>query len=145
MATKSVLTRRVPLKLLAIALGACLPAACSSTGKPPAEAQRAAWPVFASPRMESVVIDGDAADWGDGGFRVDALITDRGSMPGQGPMPARQDCSAGMRLGWNDTGLFVLLVVTGSDWSEAQKSYELYAGDSVEFYLAPRPGGLASP
>jgi hypothetical protein len=92
--------------------------------------------VFDVPRMEAMLVNGDAADWGDRGLRVDTLI------PPEGPMPARQAFSASMRLGWNDAGLLVLLEVTGHDWSESEKVTELFARDSVEFYLAQHPGSM---
>jgi hypothetical protein len=91
---------------------------------------------FAIPRLESILLNGEASDWGGGGFRVDALI------PAEGPMPAPQTCAAGMRLGWNDDGLLVWLDVAGGDWSEAEKITELFARDSVEFYLARYPGSM---
>jgi hypothetical protein len=90
--------------------------------------------VFAVPRLDGLLLDGDAADWGDRGFRVDALI------PAEGPMPDPAACAAGLRLGWNDSGLLVLLDVAGSDWSEAAKITDLFSRDSVEFYLARYPG-----
>ena len=80
------------------------------------------------------MIDGQARDWGAAGFRVDALI------PGEGAIPARTNFAAGLRLGWNETGLLVLLEVTGRDWSEAEKITELFSRDSAEFYLARNPG-----
>jgi len=93
-----------------------------------------AWPVFAVPRMNAILLNGDATDWREDGFRVDALI------PVAGPMPAQQVCAASMRLGWNDAGLLVLLDVSGSDWNEAEAITELFKRDSVEFYLALHPG-----
>ncbi|MDP6810879.1 MAG: sugar-binding protein [Kiritimatiellia bacterium] len=126
--------------LLGAVLGMHLLAGCASIGRPSRETDRSALPVFSVPRMESVVIDGYAGDWAEDGFRVDVLISDRGREPGQGPMPARQDCSAAARLGWGEDGLLVLLNVTGRDWQEAEKVAELYNGDSVECYLAPYPG-----
>jgi hypothetical protein len=107
---------------------------CSTMDKKPGAAGPTPWPIFGIPFMPSVVVDGDAEDWGDGGFRVDSLI------PAQGPLPARQDCAAAMRLGWNDVGLLVRLDVTGRDWTEAEKITELFGRDSVEFYLARYPG-----
>ncbi|MEI6211346.1 MAG: sugar-binding protein [bacterium] len=107
---------------------------CSTIGKQTDETSLAPSPVFAIPRIPAVVVDGNAADWGDGGFRVEALI------PDQGAAPARQDCAASLRLGWNDNGLLVLLDVTGHDWSEADKVTDLFGRDSVEFYLAQYPG-----
>jgi len=97
-------------------------------------ADKVSEPVYSIPRLESVVIDGNAEDWKDAGFRVDALV------PVEGPLPAREDCGAAMRLGWNETGLLVLIQVTGREWSEADKSDELWKRDSVELYLAPHVG-----
>jgi len=107
---------------------------CSTTGGALETKSVRAWSAFAIPRMDAILLDGHATDWGDGGFRVDMLI------PAEGPMPAPQACAVSMRLGWNDAGLLVLLDVAGSDWSEAEKVTELFARDSVEFYLARYPG-----
>jgi len=125
------------VRVAALILGVCAMTGCSTVGKQSAAANPAPAPVFAIPRMPSVIIDAGPGDWGEGGFRVDALI------PDQGPMPAPQDCAAGMRLGWNDAGLLVLLEVAGRDWSEAEKTGELFGRDSVEFYLARYPGSTA--
>ena len=61
------------------------------------------WPVYDVPQMKAVVIDGKAGDWGDGGFRVDLLQRQGGDDD-----PAADHDSA-VRLGWNDSGLLVLV------------------------------------
>lgn len=92
--------------------------------------------LFDIPRLEHIAIDGDTADWekGGGGFRVDLLL------PVQAQLPDRAEFSAGMRLGWDDDGLLVLVTVTGRDWSEADKLEELWKRDSVELLMAPAAG-----
>jgi hypothetical protein len=120
--------------LLVALLGVWIMSGCHSLEKQSGSRPAPLPTAFAIPRLESVRPDGDAGDWGEGGFRVDALI------PAEGPMPAPQECAASMRLGWNQTGLLVRLEVAGCDWSEAEKITELFARDSVEFYLARYPG-----
>lgn len=113
---------------------------CSSIGRTTVPSRQTVDPTASIPRMPDVVIDGTAGDWGGGGFRVDILAPQPGTEPGQGGMPVRSEFAASMRLGWNEAGLLVLLNVTGADWSEGEKPDELGARDSVEFYLAARPG-----
>lgn len=107
---------------------------CNTIGKPTEAAGPVSAPVFSIPKMPAVMIDGASNDWGAAGFRVDALLPDKESMP------ARTDFAAALRLGWNESGLLVLLEVTGRDWSESEQIAELFSRDSVEFYLARYPG-----
>ena len=88
--------------------------------------------VFEIPRLDTVVIDGDVAEW-DKAFHVDVLL------PVNAPLPARPTFSAAARLGWNAAGLLVLVTVTGTNRHEAAKLDELWKGDSVELYLASSP------
>jgi len=131
-----------PSRIAAIGVIAMTALSVSCRSIPGASGQERSQPqsVFAIPRMPAVVVDGDETDWGRDGFRVDILAPQPGTEPGQGSMPARTDFAAAMRLGWNETGLLVLLEVTGRDWSEGEKPDDLVARDSVEFYLAAYPG-----
>jgi hypothetical protein len=107
---------------------------CVTSGGQRERGDALATAVFDVPRLESILIDGTAEDWGTRGFRVDAL------MPDGEAMPDRRDFGAALRLGWNETGLLVLLELTARDWREAEKITELFQHDSAEFYLATHPG-----
>ena len=61
--------------------------------------------VFDVPYLRDIVIDGKADDWGDGGFRVDAMT------PVSGQMQTPEKGDAKFRLGWNDQGLLALVSV----------------------------------
>lgn len=120
--------------IITVFLAARFPAGICAAGDKAGAPETSQWPVFSIPRLESVAIDGDAADWKEDGFRVDVLV------PAEGPIPDRVDCGAAMRLGWNEAGLLVLLEVAGRDWNEADRQDELWKRDSVELFLAPRTG-----
>ena len=128
------LWRQTLAPALASVLGAIFMSGCNTIGKPSGSAGQISAPVFDIPHLPAIGIDGQPDDWGAAGFRVDTLVPDKESMP------ARKEFAAGLRLGWNDSGLLVLLEVTGRDWSESEKITELFSRDSVEFYLARYPG-----
>ena len=86
-------------------------------------------PVFDIPRMEGLKIDGDPADWGDRGFRVEGLAEDQGARP-----PAKS-FDARFRLGWNDEGLLLLVEVRDETVCEAADD-QLYLADSIEVFVA---------
>ncbi len=89
-------------------------------------------PIFDVPRMEKVAIDGNAVDWGDGGFRIDLLV------PPDGPIRKASDHLSTARLAWNDKGLLILLTVHDDKWVEGPRIEELWRGDGVEVFLAPK-------
>ena len=91
-------------------------------------------PVFDVPLMKGIKVDGKRQDWADGGFRVDLLCP-----PGSRPLPA-QDHDPRFRLGWNDEGLLVLIRVGDDHWIEHAREDWLWRYDSIELFLAPRPG-----
>jgi len=91
-------------------------------------------PVFDVPRLERIAVDGEAGDWGDAGFRVDALA----GVNGDTKPPAEFDPA--FRLGWDERGLLVCVRVKARDFHEAEKDDQLYDGDGVELYLAPLRG-----
>lgn len=91
-------------------------------------------PIFDIPRMESIVIDGNAADWGDNGFRVDLL------MPVEGDLRPAADHSARVRLAWCSKGLLMLAFVQDDQWVESPSLGSLWQGDALEVFMAPKKG-----
>ena len=77
-------------------------------------AQGADAPVYDIPRMDKVVLDGDAADWGDGGFRSTRL------RPRAAPSRPPRLFHARVRLGWNDEGLLLVVFWHDASWEEAR-------------------------
>lgn len=63
-------------------------------------------PLFDVPRLKTISIDGNSADWGDQGFRIGALTSI------ERKMPLADDLDAGFRLGWDQRGLLVLVIVS---------------------------------
>jgi len=91
-------------------------------------------PVYDVPRLDGIVIDGDAADWGKGGFRVERMVRSKG------PATRRKNFDARFRLGWNDRGLLVLVTVCDDIGFESENVSELWLKDCVELFLAPQRG-----
>ena len=89
-------------------------------------------PLFDIPRLNNIIIDGRADDWGDAGFAVEVMASVDGRI-----MP-RSDMDSRLSLGWNDRGLLVLIRATDQSFVEAEKADALYEGDCVELYLADR-------
>jgi predicted esterase len=87
-------------------------------------------PIFDIPRLDGIIVDGNAVDWAEGGFRVDVLLD-----PGQKPRTAA-GLDAFLRLGWNDRGLLALLTVTDAVPVEDDKDDALWRKDSVELFVA---------
>ena len=85
------------------------------------------------PRRD-IVIDGDAADWGDGGLQVTSL-------PGpKGVLRAPENLDASFRLAWSPEGLLVLARITDNVLWESANTDRLYEGDSIELFMTPRIG-----
>jgi CubicO group peptidase (beta-lactamase class C family) len=84
------------------------------------------------PRLQGIVVDGNATDWGERGFRVEVLPND------QGALRPPQDLDSQLRLGWNDEGLLVLVTVQDGVASEEGDPWN---GDSVELFLGPNGSG----
>lgn len=83
------------------------------------------------PKMEGITIDGQLADWKDGGFRIESLcqlINWRGDRI--------KDHNA-VRLGWDDRGLLVLVEVQDATPSESACLQQLADFDSVDIYATP--------
>jgi predicted esterase len=92
-------------------------------------------PVFDIPRLDNVVIDGKPDDWGDAGFRVEAMA----SVDGKVTPTSELDCR--FRLAWDNQGLLVLLTVQGDSFIENDAEDCLWQNDCIELYLANRRGG----
>ena len=92
-------------------------------------------PVFDIPKLDAIKVDGAPDDWGSRGFQVDVLADASGNV-----RPA-DNFSPSFRLGWNDEGLLVLVtVVDDVPFESPQEKYELWKGDSVEFFVATERG-----
>jgi caffeoyl-CoA O-methyltransferase len=87
--------------------------------------------VFDIPKIDDITIDGRDNDWGVRGFRVDHIAAPNGTV-----LPAR-DFDVRFRLGWNETGLLVLVTVQDDiAWEAPERVWrfdcvELYVGDHV--------------
>ena len=92
-------------------------------------------PVFDIPRMDKMIMDGDAKDWGDGGFRVEVLAAPDGAVA------PKERFNARMRLGWNDEGLLVLVQVRDEEFNESSDEKALWSGNSVELFMVDKCGG----
>ena len=97
--------------------------------------QVSAQPVYAVPRLEGLVVDGRADDWGARGFRVDAMVDS-----GSGRVRPAVDYDPRFRLGWNEQGLLVLAQVDDDVAEESANDSTLYERDSVELFVAIRQG-----
>jgi hypothetical protein len=111
-----------PCTALVAALLAILPAAAQER------------PVFDVPRVEGVTIDGDLADWGEGGLRVRIMTSETGELA----EPA--DFDPQFRLGWNADGLLVALNVRDDDFVEGPDLDNLWTADSAEVFVSTGVG-----
>lgn len=91
-------------------------------------------PVFDVPRLDKIVIDGKADDWGDSGFKVEALA------PVNGGLRAASDFAASFRLGWNERGLLLLTIVRDNDLGENKDTKALWQKDSLELFWGGKVG-----
>jgi len=96
-------------------------------------------PVFDVPRLAKIAIDGKADDWDKGGYRVDLLmpINTRDEPLG---LKAAADHSAACRIGWDDRGLLLLMVIRDDKWLEEPRANALGRYDAVELYMSPKRG-----
>ena len=110
-------------------------------------------PTFDIPRMENVIIDGKADDWGSagspqasslqgGGFQVGLLSPLRLSFlaPHGHNLPATDDHEPRFRLGWDMDGLLFLATVRDDRWIEQDDVNMLWKHDGIELFLASEPG-----
>lgn len=114
------------MRAIALAAGLCVLCLCG--GMVWADEAR----VFDIPRLDGIIIDGNAADWGDRGMRVDLLAD------AAGKVKRTEDFDAAFRLGWNDHGLLILLTVHDDIWLEDPDEAFLHRMDGVELFLADK-------
>ena len=86
------------------------------------------------PWIGEITIDGDAADWGDEGFRVEALSTVGRVVTSSGVFAPT------VRLGWDEEGLVIFVTVRDETISPAKKGTKLTEGDWVQVYVSSGPG-----
>ncbi|MHC4591502.1 MAG: serine hydrolase [Planctomycetota bacterium] len=91
-------------------------------------------PVFDVPELEGIVIDGDAEDWDEGGFRVEVMADP------QGHARPPDDLDARFRLAWDQEGLVLLVEVQDDVSTEADRVDQLYTGDCVQAFVADEVG-----
>jgi hypothetical protein len=85
-------------------------------------------PRFDVPRIDGIVIDGEGADWADGGFAVQALCD----------WPVGKDVGDGdarFRLAWDQAGLLVLGEVNDQEFVESDADQRLWEGDGIELFV----------
>jgi len=86
--------------------------------------------VYDIPRVPAKPVD--AADWGDAGFRVAAMVdTDSGTA-------AAEFHAARCRMGWNDEGLLIYMDVRDATPAEGARIWE---GDCVEIFVGREAAG----
>ncbi|MEM8782662.1 MAG: serine hydrolase [Planctomycetota bacterium] len=107
----------------------CVGAIVSTAVMSPVAAQEGAFDI---PKLDGVRIDGEAADWGAAGLRIEAMKTDA-----QRPAVAVE--GGLMRLGWDVEGLLLCAEVL-DDAAVEGPSHALWEGDGVEVFLTPSPG-----
>ena len=91
-------------------------------------------PVYDIPPIDRILIDGDAGDWGERGFRVELLPDPDGRF-----LPA-DDFDVRFRMGWNKGGLFILVEVTDDIAHEHEELKRLWQEDCVEIFVAEERG-----
>ena len=87
------------------------------------------------PRTDGIVIDGKADEWGERGYRVEILSSERG------PLQPADDLDVRFRLGWDPRGLLVLAFVRDDVLLESEADDRLWERDGVELFLADHLGG----
>lgn len=94
-------------------------------------------PRVAVPRVADLVIDGEAADWGDAGLKVEVLTA-------TAPRQTLGNFDAWARLAWDERGLLILLTVRDDRPREEDRAENFWRGSSVELFLAEAQGGTNS-
>ncbi|MCC5806993.1 MAG: metallophosphoesterase [Opitutales bacterium] len=89
---------------------------------------------FDVPNVGYVSIDGHIDEWWERGLEV-ALLGDENNV-----RPAENELSAEARVGWNEDGLLVALRVRDDTTIEYPQASRLWAGDSVELFVADELG-----
>ena len=90
--------------------------------------------VFHIPRIEGLIVDGSADDWGKQGFRVEVLADSDGRT-----LPV-DDFDAKFRLAWDQQGLYVLAVVQDDIAVEHENLSRLWRTDCVELFVSEYVG-----
>lgn len=91
-------------------------------------------PIFDIPKIDGVMVDGNAVDWSENGFHVDMLAGESGEVR------EPKDCDAKFRLGWDERGLLVLLKVRDDQIAETNDPRDLFQKDSVELFFGEKVG-----
>ena len=91
-------------------------------------------PLFDVPRVDKIKIDGDLADWGDRGFRVEMLAGE------DGRTVDAKDFDATFRLGWTKKALLVAATVRDDEYAESGNVERLWQGDGIELFVAAKRG-----
>lgn len=105
-----------------------------SAALPAAHAADDAAIVYDIPRLNDIMVDGKAQDWGHNGFRIDLLTPVRQKLKPAGDHDVRA------RLAWNARGLLVLASVADDTWVEHPDKDKLWMYDALQLFLAPRRG-----
>ena len=114
----------MPYRAILLLAAAALLAGCAQP--------RAAYDI---PRLGGVTVDGQAEDWDDGGFRVEAMAR-------KGEVAPPDDLLPTARIGWDEQGLLLLVQVTDDIAAEHESQDRLWARDSVEIFVS---AGVGSP
>ncbi|MDF1744251.1 MAG: sugar-binding protein [Gimesia sp.] len=90
---------------------------------------------FDIPKLDQIKIDGDFSDWKQKpGFGVEVLLQEAGTFKNA------TDHNVHFRLGWNQEGLLIYLVVQDNNWVEYPEKGKYYSADVVEVFLANKRG-----
>ena len=89
--------------------------------------------VFAVPHVGTLKVDGDPSDWGTNGMACGELADD------MNVVPAETNLQVEFRLGWNQTGLAILVSVRDDVFCEDPRLSLLWRMDSVEMFVG-HPG-----
>ena len=85
------------------------------------------------PRLDAAN-DGSPDDWADNGLKITSL-------PGRhGKMRDPRDFDPSLRIGWSDKGLLLLVQVKDTVVHEWENIAELWRGDCIEIFVAPKTG-----
>lgn len=91
-------------------------------------------PTYDVPRLNGIVIDGNAADWGDRGYRVSAMPTHyRYTLP-------VEDFDPSFRVGWHAEGMLILAEVRDDVVVESDDIANLWMQDCIEMFVSAAPG-----
>ncbi len=92
--------------------------------------------VFLIPRIEDLIVDGSADDWGERGFRVEILASPDGRT-----LPV-DDFDVKFRLAWDLQGLYLLAVVHDDVSLEDADLPRLWRADCIELFVSEKLGSM---